>query len=541
MKKRLLAIFLVLAMMMSVLAACTPGGDDPDITDESFAGERKDSWLCNKKTTLTVLCSEGTSTSNPPASNDLPFWAWLEDYTNVHIEWEVASSSGYTEVVSTRLSAGVDLPDIMMVNTLQLANKAGENGILVDLSEYWDDCFTNTSSYWKSKNFDFLSYTANPDDGSMYALIGVAEPVEGHITIMYNTEWMNKIGASIPTTLDEFTALLSKMQAAGDLNGNGRNDEVILTADSVSTLTSALGTAFGLEQYEAWDAFASKDGKVYDEYTSDNMKEFLSYLNKLYKAKQLDAEISSMNANTLAEKIASDRVGIFCYYSSYAITYGQLTSAGQADPFGEHYSLGLALASKYNGNKGYFMRRERALGAPTAITDECKNVELACKWLDALYADPNVLNVRQYGIENEDWYYDDNGEIVLVYPDNGSPRDISKKGCGQIPLCHFQTVEQLLEGHEQYPWYLAEYEEMRTKCEWKSPTVKHVSLYTEKENDLITFVATDVKGVYGEYRDKFIKGYSDINKDWNTYVTQINKMGLQDMVKAWQMIYDRTK
>ena len=415
------------------------------------------------------------------------------------------------------------------------------NGLLVDLSEYWDTCFTNTDAYWKGQGVDFLSHITS-SDGSIYALVGMAEPVEGHITIMYNKDWLEKVNEEMPTTLDDFTALLRKLKSAGDLNGNGINDEIILTASGVSDLTSGLGTAFGLEQYEAWDAFvADENNVVRDEYTSENMKEFLTYLRTLYKEKILDQEISSMNANTLAEKIASDRVGIFIYYSSYAITYGQLTSKGQKDPFAEVYSLGLALGSKYNGNKGVFMRRERALGAPTSITDECKDVELAAKWLDTLYADPNVLNVRIYGMEGEDWRYDENGNIEVLYPEDGSVRNISAKGCGQIPLCHFQTPEQLLSGNEQFPWYLEGYDRMREECVWKSPSIKHIQLFTDEENELINFVNSDVKGVFGQYRDKFVKGSADPNTDWNKYVQEINKMGLQDMVKGWQMIHDRTR
>ena len=549
MKKRILA-WLVLFALVFAMTGCTGTNESeeskkPDESASVESSKEADSehpgWLTEEKKTLKVLTNEGSGTSNPPASNDLPFWKWLEEYTNVHIEWEIASTSGYNEVVSTRLSAGVDLPDIMMVNTLPLAEKAGMNGILVDLAEYWDTCFTNTSAYWDSQDVDFLSYVTS-SDGAIYALVGMAEPVEGHITLAYNKEWLEKLNAEVPTTLDEFTDLLYKMKEAGDLNGNGVNDEIVLTSSGVSDLTSSLGTAFGLEQYEAWDAFvADENGVVKDEYTSENMKNFLAYLRRIYKDRLLDQEISSMSANTLAEKIASDRVGIFAYYSEYAIIFGQLTSKGQQDPFSEVYSLGGALASEYNGNKGYFMRRERAVGAPTAITDECKDVELAARWLDTLYADPNVLNVRVYGIEGEDWRYDENGEIEILFPEDGSIRDIGAKGCGQIPLCHFQTREQLLAGNEQYPWYLEEYEKMRTESDWKSPSVKHITLYSDEENELISFVSTDVKGVFGEYRDKFIKGSADVNADWDKYVSEINKMGLPDMIKGWQMIHDRTK
>ena len=542
MKKRILSLLLVLVMAFG-LVACTNEPDGPTGTyDPGLQEDDPKTWLSHDKVTLTVLTNEGSSTENPPASNDLPFWAWLEEYTNVHIEWEIASAVGYPEVVTTRLSAGEDLPDIIMVNTLGNAEKAGNNGVLVDLAPYWDTHFINTNAYWDAQGLDFESHITTAD-GSIYALTGMAEPVEGHITLMYNTDWLKKLNTEVPTTLDEFTDLLRKMKAAGDLNGNGQSDEIPFTADSINGLMSGFGTTFGIEQYEAWDAFvADENGVVSSEYNSDNQKAYLKYLSELFKEGLLDKEIANMNVATLTEKIASDRIGVFCYYSSFAISYGQLTPRAQAEknPYGEYYTLGVALDSEYNGNDGFFMRRERALGAPTSITSECDNVELACRWLDTLYADPMVLNVRQYGMPGEDWEFDENGEVKLLYPEDGSPRDISAKGCGQIPLCHFQTVEQLTAGMEQYAWYTEQYQKMR-ECTWKSPTVKHIALFTDEEQELMAYYNVDVKGVYGEYRAKFITGQLSVDADWDTYLNEIKKMGIDELTRAWQMIHDRTK
>ena len=80
--KKILSLILVLMLAISVAAVAE-------------GSEKKDSWLCDEKTTLTVFCDEGASNTMPVPSNDLPFWAWLEDYTNVHIEWECIPSASY--------------------------------------------------------------------------------------------------------------------------------------------------------------------------------------------------------------------------------------------------------------------------------------------------------------------------------------------------------------------------------------------------------------------------------------------------------------
>jgi ABC-type glycerol-3-phosphate transport system substrate-binding protein len=46
-----------------------------------------------------------------------------------------------------------------------------------------------------------------------------------------NTEWLAKTGKSMPKTVDEFTAVLRAFRDAGDLNGNGKDDEIPYALD----------------------------------------------------------------------------------------------------------------------------------------------------------------------------------------------------------------------------------------------------------------------------------------------------------------------
>ena len=167
--KRLLAVLLTCSMVWG-LCACGQGAagttKQADSGEEAETGQRveseegaegeaenassgkKDTWLCDEKTTLTLYTYDGVDSSFPAPSNDLEFWQWMEDYTNVHIEWEISPYTGYDEIVSTKMASGSDLPDILNTHSMDLANDAGRNGLLVNLSEYWDTCFTNTQAYF---------------------------------------------------------------------------------------------------------------------------------------------------------------------------------------------------------------------------------------------------------------------------------------------------------------------------------------------------------------------------------------------------------
>lgn len=565
MMKKAAAILLAVILAASAFAGCantdTPGGiaesynipqhngvenagDGNPTLAAAMNGKKYDltpNWLCEEKTTLTILTYDAVNSNYLPPSNDLWFWQTLEEYTNVHIEWEVSPNAGYGEVLNTRLSAGVDLADIIMsTNTIATTN-AGNNGIFIDLMPYWDTCFTNTKTYFDNIGTDLLTYITNPN-GKVYALPNIMNPTEGHITFLYNTQWLEELGAEVPTTLDAFTELLYQMQQAGDLNHNGMDDEVILTSSTMTILMSVLGNAFNLEIYEGWDAFdADAKGNVISEYTSENMRACLSYMNQLYEDGILDSEINYMSDDSLGEKIANDRVGCFVFYSGFSIAYGNLTSAGQDDPLGEHYTLGMPLASEWNNNEGYFVQRTLAYGNTGAsITAECENPELAAKWLDVLYADPNIMWIRCYGKEGETFQFNgQTGNLELICNADGS-WSTRHLGIGQISLPFIQTTEELLSDKLVYPWYLEQYERIRN-CKWISASVPKVSIFSEEEAALRSEVNSEVSAYWFEWRDKLVTGLVNIDTDWNTYVSSINGVGMTQLTQVWQMVYDRLK
>lgn len=560
--KKTLSLLLALVMTVTVLAGCsqqsapaadTAAAETQAASEKEAAGteasaetaaasadEKPSTWLCDEKTTLSILTYDGVNNTFPAPSNDLPFWQFLEDRTNVHIDWEIVPNAGFKEVIAARLASGSDLPDIVMTDDFLSANNAGKNGIFEDLSAHWDDCFQNTEKYFADQGQDYRALLKN-EDGTCYSIVGTVAPVEGHIVYCYNTEWLEKLGKTVPKTLDEFTELLEAMKAAGDLNGNGENDEVILSSSSLDTLGSVMNNTFGMNAYESWDQFAVKDGTVFPEYTSENEKAYFTYLNKLYSDGILDPEIGSMTADMLSEKVAADRVGVFTYYSAFAITYGQLTSAGQADKMAEHYTLGYPLASEWNDNKAYFIRREKTASCPTCVNAASENVELACKWIDVMFADPEVLKVRTCGFEGEDYTDNGDGTISLIYPEDGAAWSIVEKGCGQIALAFIQTKEQLLNSKLQYTWYINEYDDIRENCEWRAPQITQVSAFTDAEQEMRDDVRTDVLDYYKEMREKFVTGASSIDGEWDVYVSNIQKLGLDTLTASWQSVYDRTK
>ncbi len=113
---------LVLALLLSITLAATAQAMDPS------AGKLP---LSNQPITLRFTTHTGTNSSMAPASNDLPSYQYLEKITNVHIEFETVPYNSYKDVMTTRLAAGADLPDILNLTFLGNYQKLASDGIII--------------------------------------------------------------------------------------------------------------------------------------------------------------------------------------------------------------------------------------------------------------------------------------------------------------------------------------------------------------------------------------------------------------------------
>jgi len=563
--KKCIALFLVLIMVLSLFAGCAkteetpaeeeaPAATEAPAVDDTPAAEEEapdwkeahPTWLCEEKTTITVTTYDRVNnTFSLPDDPNNRFFNWLEEYTNVHIEWEILPYATYSESITTKLGAGSsELADIVMVRYADIAKNSGQAGLFYDLAPYWDECFGNIDTYFKETVGSSYPSMYADQNGAIWSIAGVNEPVYGHINFLYNTQWLADVGMEVPDTLEAFNDLMYTWKEIGDMNGNGMDDEIYLTSSGIHHIFDHIGSAFNIEQYENWDPVIASDGVVELEAANDNWRECLRYCNQLYTDGIIDPEIMSMSMDLLSEKIAADRVGCFVFYSNFIYTYGALTSAGMEAPLEEHYSLGLPLGSEWNGGKGDFTKRNPIGGDNVCINAELdeETAKLCMKWLDVLCADPTCLDIRQFGFEGETFHYDENGELVN---DNVEGEiDIQTWGCGQISMPHYQTPDSLMLKTMglTLPWYGEQYANLLENYPMSTMTVIRPAFFTEDEQMLYDMCGTDVNSYIREMRIKFVNGEVSIADDaeWQNYCDMLTELGLDTYLECYQMVYDRT-
>ncbi|MBB1510431.1 ABC transporter substrate-binding protein [Tessaracoccus sp. MC1756] len=214
---RLLKAAVAAAASLSMLAACAPGSDAPDETTapadggSSAAADPSVDPASLGDITLTVWDQEVRGSQNDAlvALNE----AFMEKYPNITIDRQSQSFDDLKAQVSLALS-GNDVPDVVQVN-----NARGDMGQFVtagqltDLSPYaaqygWEDRFPASVLSKVRYSPDGTTF----GEGNLYGL-----PQTGEIVgIFYSKKKLEELGAELPTTWDEYFAILDQAKEAGE-------------------------------------------------------------------------------------------------------------------------------------------------------------------------------------------------------------------------------------------------------------------------------------------------------------------------------------
>lgn len=211
--KRFIAILLALVLCLSLFAACQPEkpketeGNKPGETQgtqpkETEATEPKLSMPLAEPLTLTVA-ARGAD----PYGDDQYMIDLIKKYTNV--ELQITRYDNFDEQYALLLSDN-KIPDITSVSGNYFANEYGPDGAYVNLYEHLDkmpNLAAMLEQYPEAKDF----YQLNSEE--MYRVPNFAiNGSETPLTYAYRKDILDKHGLEIPTTKEEFEALLRKLK-----------------------------------------------------------------------------------------------------------------------------------------------------------------------------------------------------------------------------------------------------------------------------------------------------------------------------------------
>ena len=310
-----------------------------------------------------------------------------EEATNIHIDWMDIPAAGWDEQVNIMIASG-NLPDAFCSSSG--VDTMSNIELFTPISSLIEKYAPNINEMLTTDTKVKMAITA--EDGEIYSLpTGKDSPAKkiGH-SLWMNTEWLSKLGLSIPKTTDEFVDVLRAFKN-GDPNGNGIADEIPFLAGthtSESTIYPMFGS-FGVVEND--DHVISLDGKtVIFTGTQPGYFEALKWLHSLYSEGLLDNEIFTHDAAQVNAKGQSKDMIIGSIL---------LWSPDSIDPRFAEYEI-LEPLKGPDGTQLWSINRE-PLGQMEgfAITKNCDDPEVLVRYYDYNISSLEIAMSWMYGPE----------------------------------------------------------------------------------------------------------------------------------------------
>jgi len=526
--KKTISLLVVAMLMLTCVTGCGSNNEkDNNNGAKETAGNTENSNfnkeglpIVNEPVTLTVLTTRWGNMGDSFTDNQ--FIKDLETKTNVKIEWQVQSLSDWGEQKGILLAGG-DLPDII------IGNKTFEDTDVINNLEMFlpvNDLVDKYMPNYKKALTDMpdLKKTVTYLDGKMYSMGKnlPCRPVVCNQPII-NKAWLDRLGLEEPTTIEELYTVLKAFKEQ-DANGNGDpNDEVPITGSK--GLSMDLLNPFGITDINGAMMLVDEDDSLTFYPTSEQYKEGLKWLNKLYTEGIIDPETFTQD-DTMALGKNQDpnvsRVG-FSYNWIPDAVYGQwkdeyIALAPIAGPDGKRYAGG-----DKNGISA--IERNEAL-----ITKNCKYPEIAARWLDEFYTgEASIQNfwgaIGTVISKNED------GTYTLNNPPEGTSADgwywdqsLRDFGPKYVSADFQEKIKLSPESGDGLKLDLSKLGE-----EYITRTYPKVMLSAEEIEELAT-LETDINKFIDVTRaDWVING--NVDEGWDTYVKKLNEMGLERLIE----------
>lgn len=356
--------------------------------------------------------------------------------------------------------------------------------------------------------------------------------VEGHTistsSLVYRKDWMENLGMSEPTTLDELHDLLYAF-TYNDPDGNGKDDTYgIDVIYSWRGMWPILG-AFGITYPDSY--WQNEDGTVYLQGASENYREALSILKEWYDEGIIHPECLTDDRSAVREKWANGTIGTMVDSQTWFYSFrGSSSIIDMVESvFGEGtVDVMSALTSEYGDGVIYANENYPSdLGMASLLfganaTDE--QVITVLKMLEGMASDNELCTKILYGEEGVD--YTMVGEQLQV----NSELSVEDKAAKGIDFT-FYGAAALDSNMEKLTFSERDLENIEKSNTWETIPATNFSCPT---NDAATQYQSEVKKVVTEYYTNVLLGKDNLEDGWDAYLENLNKAGMEKITAEYE-------
>ncbi|MFC4808572.1 extracellular solute-binding protein [Paenibacillus sp. GCM10023250] len=519
-------------MLAGALAGCSSAGKEAENKPGAAADNvNKEGFpVVNEPLTLTMMGPD-VGIQN---WDKMPLFQEMEKQTGIHMTFQNAPKDAFETKKNLVFVSGT-YPDIFYAAGLTPAEQMnyGEQGILLPLEELIEGYAPNVKKILDDNPEIRKSITA--PDGHIYALpvIEFNQPWYRN-PLWYNGEFLKALGVTkLPETTEELYAYLKRVKTE-DPNKNGQPDEIPLSSaspgNSLRDIRTWLLGAFGIYEEEI---YVDDSDKVHYTPIEAGYKDYLTYLNRLWKDDLLDHESFSQTSEQREAKARNNQLGLFSAWTAFQMMGEEPnTDDPMFSPVKSDSVAKPAIAKNKGINTGAF-----------AISKTNPSPEASMRWVDYAYSVEGATMFNK-GPEGILWKYTDKASFTKEYlpvPDGGDREEYRSRITPNYgipaPTINLPEIDKGLLGDVD-AWIA---NETKTKLLDRGARIPFPVLFlTPEEQAEVTAMTSDLNTYVRQMEAKFVTGAEPLT-NWDGYVATIKKMGGERMAEIYQTAYDRWK
>jgi putative aldouronate transport system substrate-binding protein len=537
--KRSITGVLIVLMCLSVLGGVYAGGGSQDASsgEKPPAGFNKTGYpIVDQKVSYTAW----GAFDNQSDPNSTRIMQELESKTNVHIEWTVLSNAALTERKNLMWASG-EYPDMLTngsVNSGDVIRYGAGEGILQEIQDLIPQYMPNLMKAVETE-YPNLIADITLQNGKIYSLPRISPFYQTGAGIYINKTWLDKLNLKIPVTTDDLIHVLRAFRD-NDVNGNGdKNDEIPFSWANVRwdySLSHFMGIFGKACSGDNWIGNVTdlliENGKVVMPVLSNEFKDGITYLNQLYREKLIDPEVFTQDEAAFNAK-GKNKDQLYGCILSWRI--GMIVGDDKAD----QYVLVPPLKYKnITPEWGRFVGVQYEPAA-AAFTNKAKNIEILLRYFDYL-CDPYMGEQIRRGMVGEFMKFENNTFIMNPTP-QGYATSTEWQRAKAVQFLPFISSSRYQSGFQTTPSVAQMLAKDAAYKAYQKQTLYPYVWLTGEQNDLLSPIKSDMKTYINQMIASWISGEQDINATWNTYLGQLDKLGLKTYLDTYQKIYDGKK
>lgn len=520
--KSVIALCAAVAMTVPMVTSC--GGDSKTTVDEN--GNKLYTYSFNMYIQNDNEYAEG---------DDTVFNTLLREKFGIKFEYDRIPRTDWETKTNTYFATG-DAPDITIGGKEPQYTSWAASGYLAPI-DYTK--LPNWCALW-GDDLEKVVSLASSSDGNLYYLPTVRQE-KVQMCWDYRKDVFDALGLEFPKTTDEFLEVCKKIKEAYP-------DSIIISSNGqkTSSLTGFFQAFWIPELVLTNHSYVDPVTGEFVPYamTTDNAREMYKFVNQLYNEGYLDKEILSIEQDNFYTRLAQNNAFITYNYVYNNDMFDLKTNVNGNT--GADWTWAKNMITAYP-EKGTIYKKDPSYSNwgpafSAELGEDEERFDAVLKYYDWCASEEGQL-FTTYGVEGESYNIVD-GEPVIAdgwYHDknNTSGKKISAEyGILTYTFIKHPTLFQEIRGNEidqLYDAYMANdnyyyFDEFPMR-------------YTTEEEERFTDLETALNAKRDEYMARFLMGESDPNNDadWQAYLDDMKKIGLEEFEELQTTVYERTK